>query len=48
MKLYPKLKIKKVAPDEKELTKTERVIKTIALVVAFVTVYFFFFKILFF
>lgn len=49
MKVYPTQHIKeKVKSEDKELSTTERVTKVIALSVAFITVYFFFFKILFF
>jgi hypothetical protein len=49
MKVYPTTNIKKKAESEiKGLSTTERVTKIIALIIAFATVYFFFFKILFF
>lgn len=49
MKIYPTRHIKKKSESEiKELSTTERVTKMIALIIAFVTVYFFFLKILFF
>ncbi len=49
MKVYPIQHIKKKAESEdKVLSTTESVTKSIALTVAFITVCFFFFKILFF
>lgn len=49
MKIYPTHNIKKKVESEiKELSTTERVTKMIAMIIAFATVYFFFFKILFF
>ena len=49
MKVYPTKRIKKeFVTEEKVLNTTERITKVIALTVAFVTVYFFFLKILFF
>lgn len=48
MKVHPTKHIKKeVVTQDKVLNNTERITRVIALVVAFVTVYFFFFKILF-
>lgn len=49
MKVYPTQQQKQKAESEdKELSTTESVTKMIALIVAFITVGFFFFKILFF
>ncbi|MBE7171078.1 MAG: hypothetical protein INR73_10840 [Williamsia sp.] len=48
MKIHPSKQIKReVVTGDRELTATERITKWIALIVAGVTVYFFFIKILF-
>jgi len=49
MRIYPTKRINnEIEVDDKPLTTSEKVTRVIALIIAFVTVYFFFFKILLF